>query len=84
MSAQQLAAHIASACVDLNLDETDDDITVLVIKLCERAVTNLMIGPPSQMEKDEAFLKLFLHHPESTLCAAEPQLSSWQTIWVRN
>lgn len=46
MSAQQLAAHIASACVDLNLDETDDDITVLVIKLCERAVTNLMIGPP--------------------------------------
>ena len=63
MSAQQLAAHIASACVDLNLDETDDDITVLVIKLCERAVTNLMIGPPSQMEKDEAFLKLFFASP---------------------
>ncbi len=40
MSAQELASHIASACVDLNSDETDDDITVLVIKLCERAVTN--------------------------------------------
>ena len=40
MSVQELAAHIASACVDMNSDETDDDITVLVIKLCERAVTN--------------------------------------------
>lgn len=59
ISAQRMAAEIAAACVDLNLDETDDDITVLVIRLCERQVTNLMIGPPSKMEKDETFLKTF-------------------------
>ena len=55
-----MAVDIAEACVDLNLNETDDDITVLTIRLCEPLVTNLMIGPPSKMEKDEDFLRVFL------------------------
>ena len=59
LSAQRMAVDIAEACVDLNLNETDDDITVLTIRLCEPLVTNLMIGPPSKMEKDEDFLRVF-------------------------
>lgn len=63
MSAQNLANAIAGACVDLNLNETDDDITVIVIKLCERQTVNVMIGPPKDMEKDKELLSIFFKTP---------------------
>ncbi|MGI6094847.1 MAG: PP2C family protein-serine/threonine phosphatase [Lachnospiraceae bacterium] len=59
MSAQSMAIALADACVDLNLNETDDDITVLVLKLCPHKAVNLMIGLPADTENDNLLLKVF-------------------------
>ena len=50
MSAQEMAGYLAEASLDLNLNETDDDITAIVLR---------MIGPPSKEEHDERYLKSF-------------------------
>lgn len=58
-SPQRLAAHILRAAQALNLDEADDDATVLVVKVRRRHAVNLMIGPPENREDDQATLRLF-------------------------
>ena len=59
MSAQEMAGYLAEASLDLNLNETDDDITAIVLRMRHKQVVNLMIGPPSKEEHDERYLKSF-------------------------
>lgn len=59
MSAQAMAGYLAEASVDLNLNETDDDITVIVLRIRKKQTVNLMIGPPQNAENDERYLKTF-------------------------
>lgn len=46
ISAQEMASAIGNAGLDLNLEETDDDLTVLVMKGIKKKVVNIMVGPP--------------------------------------
>lgn len=59
MSAQEMAGYVAEASVDLNLNETDDDITVIVLRVRKKQTVNLMIGPPQNAENDERYLRTF-------------------------
>ena len=59
MSAQEMAGYLAEASLDLNLNETDDDITAIVLRMRQKQVVNIMIGPPSKEEHDERYLKSF-------------------------
>lgn len=59
MSASQIAARIVNCCLTLSEDSLDDDTTVWVIKLRERNVINLLVGPPENKEDDNRVLKLF-------------------------
>lgn len=59
MSAQEMAGYLAEASLDLNLNETDDDITAIVLRIRKKQIVNLMIGPPSKEEHDERYLQSF-------------------------
>ncbi len=59
MSPQRLAATILRAALALNLDEADDDATILVVKARRRSQVNLMIGPPENRADDQATMRLF-------------------------
>lgn len=59
LSPQRMAANIMNACMSLNFDCAEDDVTVLVFKVRERQAVNLMIGPPTNMEDDEKIFRLF-------------------------
>lgn len=61
MSAQEMAGYVAEASVDLNLNETDDDITVIVLRIRKKQIVNLMIGPPRNAEHDERYLQTFFN-----------------------
>lgn len=61
MSAQEMAGYVAEASVDLNLNETDDDITVIVLRIRKKQTVNLMIGPPRNAEHDEQYLQTFFN-----------------------
>ena len=54
-----MAGYLAEASLDLNLNETDDDITAIVLRMRQKQVVNIMIGPPSKEEHDERYLKSF-------------------------
>ncbi len=59
MSASQIAARIVNCCLTLSEDSLDDDTTVLVVKLRNRTVANMLVGPPENKEDDNRVLKLF-------------------------
>ncbi len=59
MSPQRLASTILRAAMALNLDEADDDATILVVKARRRNPVNLMIGPPENRADDQATMRLF-------------------------
>ena len=59
MSAQEMASAIGNAGLDLNLDETDDDLTVLALKGMEKKVVNIMVGPPADREEDHSYFETF-------------------------
>lgn len=59
MSAKSMACALGSASVDLNLNETDDDITAIVLRIRKKQTVNLMIGPPKNTEDDARYLKTF-------------------------
>ncbi|MDD4715126.1 MAG: SpoIIE family protein phosphatase [Oscillospiraceae bacterium] len=59
MSAPRIAAHIVNGCLALSQDSLDDDTTVLVIKLRQRSVVNMIVGPPQNKEDDNHVLRLF-------------------------
>ena len=59
LSPQRLADTVLSACRDLALGSPDDDVTVVAVKMRERSVVNLLIGPPERPEDDRKVLRLF-------------------------
>ena len=59
MSAPRIAAQIVNGCLTLSEESLDDDSTVLVIKLRDRSVVNMLVGPPENKEDDNRILKLF-------------------------
>lgn len=65
MSAQMMAGQLGAASVDLNLNETDDDITVVALRVRPKKTVNLMIGPPKHTRDDEVYLKTFFQNPGS-------------------
>ena len=59
ISAQEMASAIGNAGLDLNLDETDDDLTVLIMKGMKKKVVNIMVGPPADREDDRSYFETF-------------------------
>jgi len=59
ISPQRMAALILRAAQALNLDEADDDATVVAVKARPRHAVNLMIGPPKNRADDLATMRLF-------------------------
>lgn len=59
MSAQTMASRIGEACKDLYMDKPGDDTTVAALRIRERQLVNLMIGPPVNAEDDEKVMQLF-------------------------
>lgn len=59
MSAQEMSSAIANAGWDLNLEETDDDLTVLTLTGIKKKVVNIMVGPPADREDDRSYFETF-------------------------
>jgi len=59
ISAAFLAASLVNACMTLNINSADDDITSFVVKMKSRLSVNVMIGPPQKKEEDSKILRLF-------------------------
>ena len=59
ISAQEMASDIGNAGWDLNLEETDDDLTVLVLKGMKKKPVNIMVGPPADREDDHSYFETF-------------------------
>lgn len=59
ISAQEMASDIGNAGWDLNLEETDDDLTVLVLKGMKKKPVNIMVGPPADREDDRSYFETF-------------------------
>ena len=59
MSAQEMASDIADAGVALNMDETDDDLTVLTLTGMKKNVVNIMVGPPAERADDRSYFTTF-------------------------
>ncbi len=59
MSASRIAASIVNGCLTLSENSMDDDTTVLVIKIREREVVNMLVGPPENKDEDNQILKMF-------------------------
>ena len=59
ISAQEMASAIGNAGLDLNLEETNDDLTVLVMKGMKKKVVNIMVGPPADREDDRSYFETF-------------------------
>ena len=54
-----MASAIGNAGLDLNLEETDDDLTVLVMKGMKKKEVNIMVGPPADREDDRSYFETF-------------------------
>lgn len=59
MSAKTMAVEVLQACKDLYMDQPGDDTTIAALKIRQRNVVNLMIGPPSHKEDDQKVMQLF-------------------------
>lgn len=59
MSAQEMSSAIANAGWDLNLEETDDDLTVLTLAGMKKKVVNIMVGPPADRDDDHSYFETF-------------------------
>lgn len=61
MSARCIACLLAGACHDLYMDEPGDDTTVAAIRIREKSVVNIMVGPPLNRETQPDFVtKIFM------------------------
>ncbi len=62
MSATCIANILASASENLYLHEPGDDTTAAAIKVREKEIVNIMIGPPVRIEDNEKYVKDFLEN----------------------
>ena len=63
MPARRIASTLAERCNDLYGGMPGDDTTVAVMRLARPQAVNLMIGPPSSADLDDAMLKAFFAQP---------------------
>jgi hypothetical protein len=59
MSPAHIAAQIVNCSMTLSEESLDDDATVFVVKVRDREVVNMLIGPPENKEDDNKVLNLF-------------------------
>lgn len=59
LSAARIAARIAKGCEILSESSFDDDLSVLVVKIRNRQVVNMMVGPPENQSEDNRIMNLF-------------------------
>ena len=59
-SSKALATLLANQCNELYNFRPGDDTTVAVVRIRERTQANLMFGPPTNKEDDDAMTSLFL------------------------
>ena len=59
MSAKAMASVLSDACNDLYMGKPGDYTTVAVLRIRERQLVNLMIGPPVDKADDEKVMELF-------------------------
>ena len=59
MSAKSIASMLSDACRELYMDKPGDDTTIAVLRIRERQLVNLMIGPPVNKEDDERVMEEF-------------------------
>lgn len=59
LSAQRIAARMFSTVEALDLNELHDDTTIAILRLRERSVVNIMIGPPENKDDDLSTMRLF-------------------------
>lgn len=67
LSAKGIASLVSDACRELYLDKPGDDTTVAVLRVRERQLVNLMIGPPVNKEDDEKVMELFFSKEGKTI-----------------
>lgn len=67
MSAKAVATLVSDACRDLYMGSPGDDTTVAVLRVRERELVNLMIGPPVNPTDDERVMKLFFSSGGKTI-----------------
>lgn len=60
MSARCISCLLTGACNDLYLDRPGDDTTAAAVKIREKSVVNLMVGPPVDKTKDDFYIAQFL------------------------
>lgn len=60
MSARCIACLLTSACNDLYLDKPGDDTTVAAVRIREKCVVDIMVGPPVDKAKDDFYVARFL------------------------
>lgn len=65
MSAKAVACMIGQACRELYMDKPGDDTTVAVLRVRERQLVSLMIGPPASGE--ERVMELFFSKEGKTI-----------------
>lgn len=59
LSAKTVATMVSDACRELYMGKPGDDTTVGVLRIRERQLVNLMIGPPVDPQDDEKVMELF-------------------------
>ena len=67
MSAKAVAGLVSDACRDLYMGKPGDDTTVAALRIRERQLVNLMIGPPVNPEDDEKIMRLFFGQGGKTI-----------------
>lgn len=60
MSANCVSCLLTTACNDLYLDQPGDDTTVAAVRIRQKQIVNLMVGPPVDKEKDAYYVSQFL------------------------
>lgn len=60
MSAKCISCLLTSACNDLYLDKPGDDTTVAAVRIREKCVVDIMVGPPVDKEKDDFYVGQFM------------------------
>ena len=67
MSARAAACLLASACNDLYLDRPGDDTTVAAIRMRQRTMVHVMVGPPVDKERDAEYVDRFMHDTDKRI-----------------
>ena len=63
LSAEDLAEKIAEAVAELYAGSPGDDVSIVVIKVRQKLIASVLVGPPVSADTDEAVLTRFMERP---------------------